>query len=48
MGLTHLIGINRLHGTKLFSTLDIKSDYINITMDEGTRKYTAFTTGHGE
>ena len=32
------------YGAKLFSTLDVQSGYYNITVDEHSRKSTAFTT----
>ena len=37
---------SKLHGTKLFSTFEIQSGYYNITVDENSRKCTAFTTEH--
>ena len=33
---------------KLFSTLDVRSDYYNINVAEGSHKYTAFTTEYGK
>ena len=39
---------SKLHRTKLFSTLDVRSGYNNITMVEHGRKYTAFTTEYGK
>ena len=37
----------KFHGTKLFSTLDIKSGCFNITVSEKSRNYTAFTREYG-
>ena len=42
-----LIGIEstckKLYGAKLFTTLDVRSGYFNITVSENSRKYIAFT-----
>ena len=38
---------SKLQGTRLFSTLDIRSGYYNITIDNNSRKYAAFTTKYG-
>ena len=40
--------LSKLHRVKLLSTLDVRSHYCNITMDENSRKYTAFTTEYGK
>ena len=37
----------KLHGAKSFSTLDIRSGYLNITVAEDSRKYKVFTTEYG-
>ena len=37
---------SKLHDRRLWSTLDVKSSYYNITED--TRKYTAFTAQYGK
>lgn len=37
---------NGLHGSKFFSTLDIKGAYHQILIDEQSRDYTAFTVGN--
>lgn len=38
--------LNSLSGCRYFSTLDIKSAFHQILVDEASRDYTAFTTGH--
>ena len=35
---------SKLNGSKLFSALDVRSGYYNITIAEDSRQYTAFTT----
>ena len=37
----------KLNGTKLFSTLDVRSGYYNFTVAEDSRKYEVFTTEYG-
>ena len=39
---------SKLNGSKLFSTLDVRSGYFNITIAEDSRQYTAFTTEYGK
>ena len=39
---------SKLNGSKLFSTLDVRSGYYNITIAEESRQYTAFTTEYGK
>ena len=39
---------SKLHGTKLFSTLDVSSNYYNITITKDSRKYTAFKNEYGK
>ena len=39
---------SKLNGSKLFSTLDVRSGYYNITIAEDSRQYTAFTTEYGK
>ena len=34
--------ISKLYKAKLYSTLDVRSDYYNITIDENSRKYSLF------
>ena len=36
------------HGTKLFSTLDIRSGYYNITVAENGKRYTTSITGYSK
>ena len=38
----------KLHGAKSFSTLNVTSGYYSITVDENSRKYTAFTAECGK
>ena len=42
-----LMRIDRIF-SKLFSTLDVRSCYYNITVAEHSRKYTAFPTEYGK
>ena len=39
---------SKLNGSKLFSTLDARSGYYNITIAEDGRQYAAFTTEYGK
>ena len=39
---------SKLNGSKLFSTLAVRSRYYNITIAEDSRQYTAFTTEYGK
>ena len=39
--------INALSGVEWFSTLDLKSGYWQVQLDDGSKDKTAFSTGHG-
>ena len=39
--------LQRLHGGNIFSSLDLASGYLQIAMDDESRKYLAFRTEHG-
>ena len=39
---------SKLNGSKLFSTLDIRSEYYNITIAKDSRQHTTITTEYGK
>ncbi|KAF2881401.1 hypothetical protein ILUMI_24775 [Ignelater luminosus] len=39
--------IDRLQGAKVYSTIDLKSSFLHVAVEEDTIKYTSFVTHHG-
>lgn len=40
--------LDELQGAEIFSTLDLRNEFFHVTLEESSRKYTAFVTPDGQ
>lgn len=40
--------LDRLHGAKIFSTIDLKNGFFHVSVEKASRKYTSFVTHSGQ